>query len=155
MKQTTYFILSLFWAFSLLTFVSHAESNESTSEQLTVKALNETPTNTNRHIAVTVITKEDISKCIGCDFTDVLERAGVQVRRFHSQFQKSSDTDTAYVSLRGMSDAQIALEVDGVRQQDNMIGEAIWPFIPLHHIARIEVVRGPQSAYVGDNPLFL
>lgn len=159
MKQTTYFILCLlFCTFSTMTFFSHAESNESSAEQslkpvkeLAVKALNEAPTDTEHHIAVTVITKEDILKCVGCDFTDVLERAGVQVRRFHSQFHQSSDTDTAYVSLRGMSDAQIALEVDGVRQQDNMIGEAIWPFIPLNHIARIEVVRGPQSAYVGDS----
>ncbi len=159
MKKLECFILFLFWGLSSLTFVSHAESNESVTEKspetkkLVIKSLNETPADASRHIAVTIITKEDISKCVGCDFTDVLERAGVQVRRFHSQFHQSSDTDKAYVSLRGMSDAQIALEVDGVRQQDNMIGEALWTFIPLNHIARIEVVRGPQSAYVGDSAM--
>ncbi len=127
--------------------------NASQLTNLTVKALNQPLADTRRHIAVTVITKEDILKCVGCDFTDVLEKAGVQVRRFHSQFYQSSDTDKAYVSLRGMSDAQIALEVDGVRQQDNMIGEALWPFVPLNHISRIEIIRGPMSAYTGDSAM--
>ena len=65
-------------------------------------------------IPITIITKEDIRNCIGCDLTDILERAGAQVQRFNPQFSQSSDTDRFYVALRGVSNTQTVLLVDGV-----------------------------------------
>ena len=100
-------------------------------------------------ISITVITKEDILDCIGCDLTDILERFGVQVRRYHSLFYRSSDTDKAYVSLRGASDTQTLLLIDGVQKEDSMLSQALWAFVPVHHIERIEIVRGPQSSRDG------
>ena len=104
-------------------------------------------------IAMTVITKKDILKCIGCDLTDILEQSGVQVRRSHSVFYRSSDTDRAYVSLRGASDTQVILLVDGVRQEENRLSRPLWDFIPVHHIERIEIVKGPQSSRYGDSAI--
>ena len=122
-------------------------------EAFAVKALSESLDNRERLISMTVITKEDIRRCVGCDLTDILERAGVQVRRFHDTFSQSSDTDTAYVSLRGVSDPQILLLVDGIRQEDRMLSEPVWTFIPVHHIERIEIVKGPQSSYHGNSAI--
>ncbi len=121
------------------------------SEAFSVRAVNRSLSGKERLISMTVITKEDIRRCIGCDLTDILERAGAQVRRFHSRFSQSSDTDTAYVALRGVPDAQILLLVDGVRQEDRMLSEPVWTFIPVHHIERIEIVKGPQLSYYGNS----
>ena len=123
------------------------------SEAFAVRAVNKSLSGKERLISMTVITKEDIRRCIGCDLTDILERAGVQVRRFHDTFSQSSDTDTAYVALRGASDPQILLLVDGVRQEDRMLSEPVWSFIPVHHIERIEIVKGPQSSYHGNSAM--
>ena len=123
------------------------------SEAFSVKVVNSSLSGKERLISMTVITKEEIKRCIGCDLTDILERAGVQVRRFHESFSQSSDTDTAYVTLRGASDPQVLLLVDGVRQEDRMLSEPVWTFIPVHHIERIEVVKGPQSSYHGNSAI--
>ena len=99
-----------------------------------------------RLISATVITAEDISRyCPGCDFIDVLERAGVNVRRFHGKFYQSSDTDAVYLSVRGVSEAQTSFYIDGVRVRDAMLGEPEWNFVATHNIERIEIVRGPTS----------
>ena len=100
-----------------------------------------------RLISATVITAEDIRRdCPGCDFTDILERAGVNIRRFHSNFFESSDTDTVYLGLRGVSDAQTALYIDGVRIRDVMLAQPEWNFITTGNIERIEIVRGPRAS---------
>ncbi len=130
-----------------------AKEDSSTKEHFTVKALTQPLNHKQRLISMTVITKEDIRKCIGCDLTDLLERAGVQVRRYHSQFSQSSDTDTTVVSLRGVTDTQTLLLVDGVRQKDSMTSDPFWDFIPIHHIERIEIVRGPSAVIQGDSAI--
>ena len=99
-----------------------------------------------RLIRATVITAEDISRdCPGCDFPDILEQAGVNVRRFHGRFFQSSDTDTVYLGVRGVTDAQTAFYINDVRVRDLMLGEPEWGFIATHNIERIEIVRGPQG----------
>ena len=107
----------------------------------------------NRLISMTIITKEDIRKCIGCDLIDILKRAGAQIRRLHQQFSQSSDTDVANVTLRGATYPQTLLLVDGIRQEDSMLSQPFWTSIPVHHIERIEIVKGPQSALYGDSAI--
>ena len=154
MKQKYFFIfLLLIFLISSNTLFANAEQNESSQSQLAVQPVLTDLKNKERLISITIITKGDIKRCIGCDLTDILERAGVQVRRFHSDFPKSSDTDQAHVSLRGATETQTLLLVDGVRQEDSMRSEPVWTFIPLNHIERIEIVRGPQSAYYGDSAI--
>ena len=97
-----------------------------------------------RLISMTVITEEDIKRCPGCDLPDILERAGVQVRRYHWDSPESSDTDAAFPALRGATDAQTDLFVDGIRQEDAMLAEPVYGFIPVHHIKRIEIIKGPS-----------
>lgn len=104
-------------------------------------------------MSATVIDRRDIELCIGCDLPKLLERAGVQVRRLNAQFDQSSDTDVAYLSLRGVSKNQILLLVDGVRQENAVRSAPIWTHIPLKHIERIEIVRGPYSALYGDSAI--
>ena len=100
-----------------------------------------------RLISMTVITEKDIKRCPGCDLPEILSRAGVQVRRHHLNFSESSDTDVSYVALRGYTEAQTILVVDGLRQEDVMLSEPVWTFIPVHHIKRIEIVKGPSIMY--------
>ena len=100
-----------------------------------------------RLISMTIITEKDIKKCPGCDLADILERAGAQVRRHHRDFSESSDSDTAYIALRGGSDAHTALFVDGIIQKDAMLSEPVYPFNNIHHIKRIEIIRGPSAMH--------
>ena len=135
--------LSQVFFFGLL-FSLNATAQRLTALPLSVQPSGDLSANP-RLISATVITAEDIRRdCPGCDFTDILERAGVNVRRFHSDFYKSSDTDTVYLGLRGVSDAQTALYIDGVRIRDFMLAEPEWNFITTGNIERIEIVRGPR-----------
>ncbi len=104
-----------------------------------------------RLTAMTVIYRRDIELCIGCDLPKLLERFGVQVERRNAQFNQSSDTDVAYVSLRGVAKNQTQLLVDGVQQENTVRSAPIWTHIPLKHIERIELVRG--SAPYGDSAM--
>ena len=156
MKKTAFFLIVCF-SFSFLSSYSanayEADDPDRTEEALFAKAL-DNPLDADkkaRLISMTVITKEDIKRCIGCDLIEILEKAGVQVRRYNARFSESSDTDIAFVSLRGVSDTQTLLLVDNVRQEDATRSSAPWISIPVHHIERIEIVRGPQSAYYGDS----
>ena len=133
---------------SALSAENLTEQNPVPSEAFSLRPLSGPLGCEQESLAVTVITEEDLRKCRGCDIPDVLERAGVQVRRFHGRFGQSSDTDAVYVAVRGVSDAQTLLLMDGVRIKDDMLSEPVWPFIPKHHIERIEIVRGPQPVCV-------
>ena len=106
-----------------------------------------------RLLSMTVIDSKDIELCIGCDLPKLLERAGVQVQRLNAQFDRSSDTDVAYLALRGVSKTQTLLLVDGVRQENTVRSAPIWTHIPLKHIERIEIIRGPHSASYGDSAM--
>ena len=145
MSKRLYFILLI------LSLVS-AFAVSSTQKSFTVRDLYE-PLNLEeeqRLISIKVITREDIRNCIGCDFTDILERAGAQVQRFNPQFSQSSDTDRAYVVLRGVSKTQTTLLVDGVRWEDNTISRPPWTSIPVHHIEKIVIVGGPSGLGSGN-----
>ena len=158
--KTSIFLLGISFFLSWGVFTGHFTYGEeaSSSEQkekgaLSPQLLNEPLNNRNRLISMTIITEEDIQNCIGCDLMDLLEQAGVQVRKYHTKFYHSSDSDVAFVGLRGVSDTQTLLLVDGVRQEDKMLSEPIWTLIPVHHIQRIEIIKGPQSAYYGDSAI--
>ena len=157
MKKIAFSVIGFCFSFSVLSSYSantyEAGGPDRTEEFLFTKAL-DNPLGLDkkaRLISMTVITKEDVEKCIGCDLIEILEKAGVQVRRYNARFSESSDTDIAYVSLRGVSDTQTLLLVDNVRQEDATRSISPWISIPVHHIERIEIVRGPQSAYYGDS----
>ena len=98
-----------------------------------------------RLIPITIITKADISKCMGCDFTDILERAGVQVQRFNPSLSQSLDTDVSYVALRGVYDKQTTWLVDGVQWESSTASRPPWEFIPIDYIEKIEIVKGPSG----------
>ena len=96
-------------------------------------------------ISMTVITKEDIERCPSCDLIDILERTGVQVRHHPDDFSESSETDGAYISLKGASESQTIFLIDGVHQKNAIISEPLYPNNNVHHIKRIEILRGPSN----------
>ena len=124
---------------------------------LTPRALSGSVDNSDRLISMTIITQEkDIRRCIGCDLGDVLERAGVQIQRFQGEAQSLVNINSSYVNLRGLSAGHTLLLVDGIRQENSIHSEPLWNLIPVHHIDRIEIVKGPQSAhpyYQGDSSI--
>lgn len=142
-----------------LFLLSFTEGNASVGEKepFSVRALEEPLSNKKGLISLTVITKKDIERCIflGCDFTGILEQAGVQIQKSQRGFHttESSDTDAVQVTLRGGSYTQTLLLVDGVQQKDSMISAPFWSFIPIHHIERIEIARGPQSSLYGADAM--
>lgn len=125
-------VLLIFPFFAVVSLAMVVTSVASATEGASVKGALRLR-NTENLISVTVITQEDLLGCIDCDLTDILEQFGAQVRRYHPLFYRSSDTDRAYVSLRGASDTQILLLIDGVKKEDSILSQALWAFVPIHH----------------------
>ena len=128
-------------------FSEPSESVSASKDQTTPPSLIDPLESGRRLVSMTVITEEDIKRCPGCELSEILERAGVQVRRYQLDFFESSDTDVSYLALRGATDTQTLLVVDGLRQEDAMLSKPVWTFIPVHHIKRIEIVKGPSIIY--------
>jgi vitamin B12 transporter len=59
----------------------------------------------------------------------------------------------ASVFLRGTSNQQSLLLIDGVRVEAGFLGGATWSAIPLSIIDRIEIIFGPQSSLYGSDAI--
>jgi iron complex outermembrane receptor protein len=74
----------------------------------------------------------------------VRQAVGVNVRDFGGLGQMST------ISVRGSSSDQVVVLLDGVRLNPATGGGVDFASIPADHIARIEVIRGGDSALAGD-----
>lgn len=97
---------------------------------------------------VTVITENDIKTSGVTDLVQLLaQQAGVEVA---SQGGAAKVTD---LYLRGTNGKHTVILVDGVRILSATTGAAALHHIPLEHIARIEILRGPASTLYGADAL--
>jgi vitamin B12 transporter len=94
-----------------------------------------------------VITSEEIQNSAQSSLTELLQnQRGIQVSSYGGSGSLSS------INLRGTSNSQSILIIDGVRVESSS-GGALLSVIPLNLIDRIEIVYGPQSTMYGANAL--
>ena len=96
--------------------------------------------------AVTVITAEDIANQGAASVPDVLCLVpGVAVN------QSGGRGSLTQTRVRGAESNQVLVVVDGIPINDVNSGDADLANLPVDSIARIEVIRGPQSGIWGPN----
>ena len=91
-----------------------------------------------------VITAEQIAASGQTNLVDLLQQQrGLEVSR------NGGPGTAASVFLRGSSNVQNVVLVDGVRVGSSTLGGATWSALPLSQIDRIEIVYGPLSTMYG------
>jgi len=108
------------------------------------------PTRYNQLISdVTVVDQEQIRDYSPAEpITDILANTpGVSVR------SNGGLGTNASVQIRGASNAQTILLVDGLRLNSATTGAPPWAYIPMPQIGRMEVVRGPTSSSYGSDAI--
>ncbi|MES2048562.1 MAG: TonB-dependent receptor [Pseudomonadota bacterium] len=95
-----------------------------------------------------VIDADEIAKSGASGIVDLLQRQrGIEIAR------NGGPGTTASVFMRGGSNAQNVVFVDGVRIGSSTTGGATWSSIPLSQIERIEIVYGPLSSLYGADAM--
>lgn len=95
-----------------------------------------------------VISAEDIALSGAVTLVDLLQQQrGIEISRNGGPGTNSS------VFVRGTSNAQNVVLVDGVRVGSATTGGATWAAIPLAQIERVEIVYGPLSALYGADAM--
>ncbi|MBC3908686.1 TonB-dependent receptor plug domain-containing protein [Undibacterium umbellatum] len=95
-----------------------------------------------------VISAEDIAKSGAASVVDLLQQQrGIEISR------NGGPGTTSSVFMRGGSNAQNVVLIDGVRIGSSTTGGASWSAIPLSQIDHIEVVYGPLSSLYGADAM--
>jgi vitamin B12 transporter len=132
-------------------FSSHAfaqTSQDNTLEPVVVTAAR-TPQKISDVLSDTVIiTAEDIERSNQTSLVDLLQgQRGMEITRNGGRGASAS------VFLRGASNQQSIVLIDGVRTGSATTGGATWSNIPLDQIDRIEIVYGPLSSLYGADAM--
>jgi vitamin B12 transporter len=114
-----------------------------------VVTANRTPTTADETLAsVDVITREEIEERQPLDVPDLLGGlAGIDISR------NGGRGNTASVNIRGTSNDQTLVLVDGVRVASATTGGAALGNLAPEQIERIEVVRGPRASLYGADAI--
>jgi len=95
-----------------------------------------------------VIGAEELERAGQSTLADLLQKQrGIEVSR------TGGPGNTASVFIRGASNAQSIVLVDGVRVGSSTIGGATWETIPVSQIERVEIVYGPMSSLYGADAI--
>ena len=113
----------------------------------TVISASRTPTCTDEFVSdATIVTRAEIEKYVGKTLPELLPRvAGVQFSA-NGGLAKSSS-----ISIRGSEARHTILLIDGVRYGSATTGTPVWDNIPVDMIDRIELLKGPASAFDGSD----
>lgn len=97
---------------------------------------------------VTVITRQDIERYQATEIADVLRRVpSINIANTGGTGKVTS------VFMRGTSNKQLLVLVDGIKIGSATLGETSFHHIPLDQVERIEVVRGPRSSLYGSEAI--
>jgi vitamin B12 transporter len=148
-----------FWGgitFSFLTLSAVAQSNAPMQLASTANPMNpvivtatRTPTKSSDVLADNVyIGPEEIEQAGQTSLVELLQRQkGVTISSYGTAGSNAS------VFLRGTTNNQTLVLIDGVRVDDAFNGGANWSVIPLTIIDHIEIVFGPQSSLYGSDAI--
>ena len=148
-----------FWGgitFSFLTLSAVAQSNVPMQLASTANPMNpvivtatRTPTKSSDVLADNVyIGPEEIEQAGQTSLVELLQRQkGVTISSYGTAGSNAS------VFLRGTTNNQTLVLIDGVRVDDAFNGGANWSVIPLAIIDHIEIVFGPQSSLYGSDAI--
>lgn len=96
----------------------------------------------------TVIDSEEIKRAGQSTLLEVLQRQpGIEVT------QNGGAGKTSGIFMRGTNTSHVVILIDGVRMQSATAGTTTLENIPVQHIDRIEIVRGPASSLYGQDAI--
>lgn len=97
---------------------------------------------------VTVLTRADIERQQALSLPEVLQRTpGISMNNSGGLGKATS------VFLRGTNSTHALVLVDGMPVGSATTGSVAWQDLPLEHIERIEIVRGPRSSLYGSEAI--
>ena len=141
---TTPLCVGLFAASGILS----ANEQQTIDEEILVTGARTTQLLSESLSSATVITAGDIEAAQASSMIDVLNQVvGADVD------QSGSRGSLANLRLRGSESDQVLVLVDGVRIAGASSGLAAIQHIPVEHIDRIEIVRGPRSSLYGADAI--
>ncbi|MBJ7379363.1 MAG: TonB-dependent receptor [Polynucleobacter sp.] len=135
--------------------ISFAQNNASVNVSINdpldpfIVTANRIPTKASDVLADNVyIGSEEIAQAGQTSLVELLQRQkGVTIS------SNGSAGATASVFLRGTSNSQTLVLIDGVRVDDSINGGANWSAIPITLIDHIEIIFGPQSSLYGADSI--
>jgi vitamin B12 transporter len=132
-----------------LTLSEFAYANDNTTLDEVVVTATRTPQRQETVIAdTTVISSEEIKRAGQSTLIEVLQRqAGIEVTN------TGGAGKTSGIFMRGTNSSHVVVLIDGVRMQSATAGTTTLENIPVQHIDRIEIVRGPASSLYGQDAI--
>jgi len=125
-----------------------AQEPISTTEEVVVTATRGTLPKGKVTKSVSVVTNEDIERTRADTALEVLRHVpGVYVRR------SGAIGRTTAAVIRGSTDDQVLVLIDGVDASSPTLGSFNWSTLPADAIERIEVLRGSASTLYGSNAI--
>lgn len=117
-------------------------------ERITVTAARAPQSIADSLVTVEVIERQDIVRSQARDLVDLLRsRSGIDLARTGGAGQQTS------VFLRGSNSNHVLVLIDGVRVASSNTGAYTFEQLPLVHVDRIEIVRGPRAALYGSDAI--
>ena len=141
---------------AIFTSPAQAQSNSGTSASVTTSVMNPVIVTANRAPTAAsnvladydYIGPEEIAQAGQTSLVELLQRQrGVEISSY------GTAGSIASVFLRGTSNAQSLVLIDGVRTDSGFLGGPSWQSIPLALIDHIEIIFGPQSSLYGADAI--
>ncbi|MES2483488.1 MAG: TonB-dependent receptor [Pseudomonadota bacterium] len=127
---------------------SHAQASSPTLAPVVVTATRTPQALADVVADITLIDRDAIERSGAINIADLLAREpGIAFTR------NGGPGASTNLSLRGGDTRFTALFIDGVRVDSQTGGGATWQAIPLSHVDRIEVLRGPAGAVYGSDAI--
>ena len=130
---------------SFFTLFPWTVAAQTTLPEVVVTATRTAQTANEALASVTVITREELERHASLTLPEVLRGvAGLDLAHYGGIGQPTS------LFMRGTNSDHVLVLIDGVKIGSPTLALAPFPHLPLSHIDRIEIVRGPRSSLYGS-----